>query len=155
MAPPLSPQPLPSTPPTELLAAAWLAGFSSPKTRRTYRAMIRSWSTSTPSALPLGFCWLRGVVPSRSTTASCRSASLGSEAGDGGADVRGVECVVLNDLPGFGRLPTRQPSLSKERRRTGARFNCSNRSAGVTDLSLAVVVLTDSDSFSVTHEQHE
>jgi site-specific recombinase XerD len=43
MAPPLTPQPRPPPRPTDLLAAAWLAGYSSPKTRRTYRTMIRSW----------------------------------------------------------------------------------------------------------------
>jgi integrase/recombinase XerD len=37
------PEPWRSTPPVELLAAAWLAGYASPRTRRTYRAMIRSW----------------------------------------------------------------------------------------------------------------
>ena len=31
-----------SGPPTDLLALAWLAGYSSPKTRRTYQTMIRS-----------------------------------------------------------------------------------------------------------------
>ena len=38
-----SPERWRSTPPAELLASAWLAGYSSPRTRRTYRAMIRSW----------------------------------------------------------------------------------------------------------------
>jgi integrase/recombinase XerD len=32
-----------SGPPTDLLALAWLAGYSSHKTRRTYQTMIRSW----------------------------------------------------------------------------------------------------------------
>jgi hypothetical protein len=32
-----------STPPVTTLAAAWLAGYSCPRTRRTYQTMIRSW----------------------------------------------------------------------------------------------------------------
>jgi integrase/recombinase XerD len=32
-----------STPPVALLAAAWVAGYSCSRTRRTYQAMIRSW----------------------------------------------------------------------------------------------------------------
>jgi hypothetical protein len=43
MAPPQTPETWRSTPPNDLLAAAWLAGYSSPKTRRTYRTMMRSW----------------------------------------------------------------------------------------------------------------
>ncbi len=38
-----TPELLRTTPQTDLLAAAWLAGYSSPKTRRTDQAMIRSW----------------------------------------------------------------------------------------------------------------
>jgi site-specific recombinase XerD len=42
------------TPPTDLLAAAWLAGYSSAKTRRTYQTMIRSW---------LDWCATYGLEP--------------------------------------------------------------------------------------------
>jgi hypothetical protein len=43
-----------SSPPTDRLAAAWLAGYSSPKTRRTYQTMIRSW---------FDWCALCGLEP--------------------------------------------------------------------------------------------
>ena len=61
-----------STPPVEMLAAAWLAGYSCPRTRRTYHTMIRSW---------LDWCAECGVQPlaaRRVPTLSCRIAALGS-----------------------------------------------------------------------------
>jgi hypothetical protein len=48
-----------STPPNDLLAAAWLAGYSSHKTRLTYQTMIRSW---------FDWCALCGLEPLASSS---------------------------------------------------------------------------------------